>query len=106
MPAERNILYLDTTPDIPIAPIISGIAEHYGFTVDRHRYLNKENFEKTVQNAERPFDILYFASHGDPNGVRCNNEQRKGIGDFSWPELGLLFLPSERSQRQFDNLTS
>jgi len=91
-----NILYLDTTPDITEPPeIIKTVAAHYGYNVDYHRYYDQESFENYVQSAKRPFEILYFASHGDPKGVQCNNEHGSAIGDFSWPELGLLFCQAE-----------
>ena len=87
-----NILYLDTTPDITEPPkVVVEIAKHYGYTVDYHRYYNRQSFESYVRSAERPFEILYFASHGDPGGVQCNNEMGSAIADFSWPDLGALF---------------
>ncbi|MEH6737457.1 MAG: hypothetical protein V7695_02790 [Sulfitobacter sp.] len=91
-----NILYLDTTPDIEGPPIvIREIAKHYGYVVDYHRYFDRQTFESHVKNSARPFEILYFASHGDPNGVQCNNEHQDAIRDFSWPELGELFCQAE-----------
>ena len=91
-----NILYLDTTPDIEEPPqLIKEIARHYEYNVDYHRYYDRSSFENYVRSAARPFEILYFASHGDPSGVQCNNETGNAIADFTWPELGALFCSAD-----------
>ena len=92
----KNILYLDTTPDITEPPkVIKEIAEHYGYQVQYHSYFSRDSFESFIDSTSRPYEILYFASHGDPNGVQCGDQCQTGITGYTWPELGALFCRSQ-----------
>ena len=89
---SKSILYLNMTPDIEVGTeLIEAVAKEYGYKIIKHDFHSRCSFEMFIKSAEQPFEVLYFASHGDANGVQCNDSLQSSIADFSWPELGELF---------------